>query len=247
MSWVDSDWLAFDTESTGVATDVDRIVTAALLRVPGGSTTPSEDLRWVINPGIEVPAAAAKIHGYDTARVQREGVAPLVALMGLVAALRKSWTPDVPLVIVNAPFDLSLLDAECHRHLGRPLDLSGPVLDPMVCDRALDKYRKGGRTLTHLCAHYGVSLTEAHSSSADALAGLLVMRALIDVHEQQMRRCTLEEMQAHQRRWKKDQAESLESYFRGKKRQEGATAEEVAAVVVDRSWPMRTLVELSSQ
>lgn len=246
MSWVDSEWLTFDTESTGVSTDTDRIVTAALLRVPGGSPVPSEDLRWVINPGVEVPAAAAAIHGYDTARVQREGVVPLVALMGLVAALRKSWTPDVPLVIVNAPFDLSLLDAECHRHLGHPLDLSGPVLDPMVCDRALDKFRKGKRTLTHLCAHYGVALTEAHSSSADALAGLLVMRRLTQVYDP-MRRATLEEMQAHQRRWKKDQAESLESYFRGKKRQEGASAEEVAAVVVDRSWPMRTPAELSSQ
>ena len=52
------------------------------------------------------------------------------------------------------------------------------VLDPRVLDRHLDRYRKGRRTLTDLCAHYGVTLEGAHDAAADALAALEVVRAL---------------------------------------------------------------------
>src|SRR6201999_698587 len=37
-------------------------------------------------------------------------------------------------------------------------------------DRAIDRYRKGKRTLGALCEHYQVRLDGAHSSAGDALA-----------------------------------------------------------------------------
>lgn len=240
MSWIDDDWLSLDTESTGVDTDTDRVVTASLLIVTAGGKSTSLG-EWLVDPQVEIPAEASAIHGVTTERSRAEGAHPAIVMAHLRDLLDSHWGPDVPLTVVNAPFDLSLLDAECRRHLGHPLDVSGPVLDPMVCDRALDKYRKGKRTLTDLCAHYGVELTQAHSSSADALAGALVMRVMARKYEQ-MARCSLEEMQEHQVRWRKLWAENFESYLRMTKRKDGASAEEVAAVVVDRAWPMRTPV-----
>src|SRR5437588_459876 len=52
------------------------------------------------------------------------------------------------------------------------------VLDPRVLDKHADRYRRGHRTLTDLCAHYGVALTAAHDAAADAVASLAVTRAI---------------------------------------------------------------------
>jgi DNA polymerase III subunit epsilon len=143
--------------------------------------------------------------------------------------------------VANAPFDLSLLDAECARHLHRPLRLSGYVLDPMVIDRTLDKYRKGHRTLGHLCSHYGVELTEAHTAKADALAALLVMRALTQVFPEIAHR-HLVELHHYQQVWRRQWADGFEAYERSRMRRGGATEEQVARVVIDRSWPVRDRV-----
>jgi DNA polymerase-3 subunit epsilon len=236
--WIEGDFLGFDTETTGVETDIDRIVTAALVRVPAGATEPSAVSEWVADPGIEVPEEAAKIHGFTTERVRAEGRPAGEVLEDLVTALGREWTPQTPCVIANAPYDLSLLDAECRRHLGRPLHLSGYVLDPMVCDRRLDKYRKGSRKLDALCKHYGVTLDHAHTATADALAAVLVMRALIEVFPEIERR-QIPEMHHFQKAWRQEWAASYQVHVRGQARQRRVPEVEIQQIVIDSSWPMK--------
>lgn len=65
---------------------------------------------------------------------------------------------------MNARYDLSLLDRECRRYAVESIsellgDAPAPVIDPLVIDKHVDKYRKGKRALHALCAHYGVSST----------------------------------------------------------------------------------------
>jgi DNA polymerase-3 subunit epsilon len=84
---------------------------------------------------------------------------------------------------MNARYDLSLLDRECRRHgvpslaerLGRA---PAPVVDPLVLDKHVDRYRRGKRALQALCAHYGVPLDDAHNAGADALAAARVARRM---------------------------------------------------------------------
>ncbi len=85
----------------------------------------------------------------------------------IAEALAEQASAGRPLVVMNAPFDLTLLDRELRRHrassLGRWVERTSlHVLDPRVLDNHLDRYRKGRRTLTDLCAHYGVELADAH-------------------------------------------------------------------------------------
>ena len=54
------------------------------------------------------------------------------------------------------------------------MDALRPVLDPRVLDKHIDPYRRGGRKLTDLCAHYKVALDGAHSADADAIAACRV-------------------------------------------------------------------------
>lgn len=238
--WVTADWLTLDTETTGVDVEKDRIVTVALLRVPHGSVEPTRIWEWVIDPGVDIPEEAAKVHGYTTEAVKRVGHPPECVLGQLMAALGEQWNAATPLVVANAPFDLTLLAHEIHRHLHRPFKPSGYVLDPMVIDRTLDKYRPGTRKLINLCEHYQVPLTDAHSAIADALAALLVMRRLVETFPDLPRR-HLVELHHFQKAWRRDWAAGFQAYERSRLRREGASEDRIQQVVIDQDWPMRPI------
>ncbi|GAA1714791.1 exonuclease domain-containing protein [Isoptericola hypogeus] len=184
--WAGGPLLGFDTETTGLDVATDRIVTAAVvLRVPGRRT----DVRtWLLDPGVEIPAEAAAIHGITTAHARDRGQAPATGLDRIADTLAVHLRRGVPLVAYNATFDLSLLDVELSRHglptlperLGRPVT---PVLDPLVLDRWLDGGREGKRRLGDLCTLYGVEGDgDLHTADVDVLATLDVLAAQLLAH-----------------------------------------------------------------
>ena len=181
--WARGPLVGFDTETTGVDVARSRIVTAAVvLRIPGAST---EVRTWLLDPGVEIPAEAAAIHGITTEHARAHGASPAAALEEIASALTGHLREGIPVVAYNAAFDLSLLDAELTRHglatlperLGRAV---APVLDPLVLDRWQDRYRRGKRRLGDLVQHYGVeAAAELHSADVDVLATLDVLDALV--------------------------------------------------------------------
>lgn len=175
---------SYDCETSGTNTSTDRIVTAALIR-PNGDVT-----RWLSDAdGVEIPKAASDIHKVSTEHARAHGRPAKEVVEEIADALAGELSVGrAALVVMNAPFDLSLLDAECARH-GVPTvaDRIGsvqPVVDPLVLDRAADKYRKGKRNLEALAAYYGVELTGAHQADADAKAALDVALRIAEKHEQ---------------------------------------------------------------
>lgn len=186
MTWTEGPLLGFDTETTGVGVETDRIVTAALVLREGEETSVRT---WLIDPGVEIPAEAAAIHGISTADAREHGRPPGEALEELAAAIVAEMGRGVPLVAYNASFDLSILDAELARHglatlsarLGRAV---GPVIDPLVLDRGLDRYRRGKRRLGNLCEEYGViaGADGLHTADVDVIATLDVLAAIVDRH-----------------------------------------------------------------
>lgn len=182
--WARGPLLGFDTETTGVDVAHDRVVTAALVRRERGVVT--AERTWLLDPGVEIPAEAAAIHGITTAEARAHGGAPAPALDEIAALLARELAAGVPVVAYNAAFDLSLLDAELARHglptlrerLGRAVF---PVVDPLVLDRWCDPDREGKRRLGDLCAHYGVTGEGAlHTARVDVVATLDVLDALLD-------------------------------------------------------------------
>ncbi len=80
-------------------------------------------------------------------------------------------------------YDLTMLETRASELFGAgPLERGwcGPVLDAGVIDRHVDPERKGRRTLTDLCAEYGVEIGQAHDALADATAAIEVLFALAD-------------------------------------------------------------------
>lgn len=181
LPWAARPVVGFDTETTGVDVDTDRIVTAAVVRREGGTTTVRT---WLLDPGVPIPDVATAIHGITTERARAAGRPAAAALDEIAAALVDALAHGEAVVAYNACFDLSLLDVELRRHglptlaarLGRPVRA---VLDPLVLDRHLDAGREGARRLGDLCGHYGVrTRAELHAADVDVLATLGVLDAL---------------------------------------------------------------------
>ena len=235
-SWFEGPLAAFDTETTGVDVENDRVVSAALVVQRGTGSLP-EVRRWLVSPGIPVPQAATEIHGLTGTYLQRHGRWPAPVMDEVARALAEQTARGTPLVVMNAPFDLTLLDRELKRH--RNSSLAGYlslrsmcVLDPRVLDKHLDRYRKGRRTLTHLCAHYGVELTGAHDAAADATAALDVVRAVGRRYASRLETLTPAVLHARQTVWYAAQSRGLQAWF-------ALNGSEEAC---DPAWPLRPAV-----
>ncbi|MEV3992364.1 3'-5' exonuclease [Streptomyces sp. NPDC049837] len=231
--WYEGPLAAFDTETTGVDVEVDRIVSAALVvqDAPGGRIRAT---RWLVNPGVPVPPAATEVHGLTDDHLQRNGRWPSPVMEEIARQLAEQSAAGRPLVVMNAPFDLTLLDRELRRHRASSLsrylqNVPLCVLDPRVLDKHLDRYRKGRRTLTDLCAHYEVALEGAHDAAADATAALEVVRAVGRRFAARLERLSPAELHTLQAVWHAAQARGLQAWF----------ARNGSEEAVDPAWPLR--------
>lgn len=219
-AWWEGPLIGFDLETTGVDPDTTRIVTAAIvLDVPGVGTVFN---RLIADPGIDIPDEAAAVHGITTERARAEGESADVVVGKILSLLD---VPGTPLVAFNAAYDFTVLDREARRYGREPL-VPYPVIDPFVLDKQVDRYRKGKRTLGVMCEHYGVTLEDAHTADADALAGVQLARAIAARVPGGPARA--EDLHAAQIGWRAEQSASLQEYFRRKD----------PTAVVNGTWPV---------
>jgi DNA polymerase-3 subunit epsilon len=227
LPWHRGPLASYDCETNGLNTATDRIVTAALVRQDGTVQEWLSDL-----DGAEIPTAASGIHGVTTAHAHTHGRPAKEVVDEIADAIAAEFDAHAALVVMNAPFDLPLLDAECARY-GVPTvaDRFGcvePVIDPLVLDRRLDRYRKGKRNLETLAVHYGVALDAAHTAVADARAALDVAREIGERYAQVQ--LPAARVHLHQVQWHREWAANFQAHLRRKGE---------AAAVVDGSWPLR--------
>lgn len=245
MSWVDGTWLALDTETTGVDVDADRIVTATVVVRPASGEP--EVTAWLADPGVEIPEEATKVHKITTGHAREFGRPAAEVVAEVADLLAERWNPGVPLLGYNLAYDLGLLDAEMRRHLGRPLTVHGPVVDGMVIDKAVDRYRKGSRTLIAACGHYRVNIGDAHNATEDALAAARVVWRIARAYPAQVGQVSLDALHDQQRAWYADQQQSFAEYLTQKiapgitdQDERTAVLARAEAILADvKGWPVR--------
>lgn len=234
QAWYRRPVVGFDLETTGTDPTTARVVTAALVWCdPDGRAGPgSRD--WLVNPGIPIPAAATAVHGVTTERAAAAGRPEAEAVAEIVDGLDEIFRAATPLVVFNAPYDLTLIDTAARRHGLTPLvERAGwptaAIIDPLVIDRAVDRYRRGKRTLQVAVEHYGVEATDAHRADGDALAACRVAQAIAarfpdiaGADPAQLHRAQID--------WYAHWAADFQKYLRGRGR---------ADAVIDGTWPMR--------
>ncbi len=201
----------FDLETTGVDVASDRIVSAHVgVLGPGGVVRRSR--AWLADPGVEIPEEASAVHGISTAYARQHGRPVREVVSEVVETLRAVFAAGYPVVAYNAPFDFSMLRYEAIRHGIAPIENPSPVIDPLVLDKFVDRYRPGKRTLSIVAEHYAVRLEDAHDASADAVAAGRVALALAERFAPTLPR-TAGELHTQQISWARAQAESLTEYF----------------------------------
>ncbi|RSO40148.1 DNA polymerase III subunit epsilon [Streptomyces sp. WAC 06725] len=229
MSWHLCRMCGFDLETTGPDPETARIVTACVVQC--GAGLPTQSATWLTDvDGHEIPDEAAAIHGVTTEKARAEGVDLREAVEQILGALRQVVLSGVPIVAMNARYDLTLLDREARRYGMTPLvdGLGGlRVIDPFVIDKQVDRYRRGSRKLTALCEHYAVPLDGAHSADADAIAACRVAWRQATRYAQ-LTAMSLDELHTAQIAWAAEQAASLQEYFRRKD----------PAALVEGAWPV---------
>ncbi|HEV7742662.1 MAG TPA: exonuclease domain-containing protein [Pseudolysinimonas sp.] len=231
MTYWDTRLAVFDLETTGVDTDTARIVSACIAVLePDGSL--HAQFNWLADPGVEIPDGAAAVHGISTERAREDGRTAETVVGEITATIRTLIALGIPLVVYNAPYDLSLLDRECRRHRVEPLGYPSPVIDPLVIDKAVDRYRKGKRTLVAAAERYGVNLDDAHDAAADAIAAGRVAQAIARTFPDDVD-IPFDDLHGRQQIWYAQQAASFQQYIREVKGDENYVAES--------SWPLRPL------
>ena len=213
--------LSFDLETTSVNPKEARIVTSALVRIDGRDVDKREMLA---DPGVEIPEAAAKIHGITTEKARAEGQPHDEVLAQTVRSIRQAWDDGLTLIVYNAAYDLSVL-----RALTGDFTVDGPVFDPFVIDRVKDKWRKGKRTLGDVSAHYGVTLENAHEATSDALAAARIAWMQVRQRYPELSQMSTDELMEYQAvEWYKDRL-SFKKYLEG----QGKDASDIST-----AWPM---------
>ncbi|MDR1634950.1 MAG: DNA polymerase III subunit epsilon [Bifidobacteriaceae bacterium] len=224
------DLVGFDTETTGVRTDADRIVTAALVTRAAG--VPEQASTWLIDPGVEIPPQATAVHGITTAQAREQGRPADEALDEIASQLAQALAGGLAVLAFNASYDLRILDAELRRHHLASLEsrLGGtvaPVVDPLVIDRAVDRYRKGKRKLSDLMAVYGVrDSSNLHDALEDVRQSIAVFDA-IEARHAKVAQMDAAELHAWQRQTHRDWAANFNQWLSSR----GSAAD------VDLDWP----------
>jgi DNA polymerase-3 subunit epsilon len=221
---------SYDCETTGRDPLEARLVSAAFV------TSDGRRHDFLVDPGIEIPPDTTAVHGITTAYAREHGSSPAEALEQIAELLAGHLSAGLPLVVFNAPYDLTLLERELERHGLRPLAARvgriAPVIDPLVIDKAVDRFRKGKRNLEAQCAHYGVRIEGAHDAAVDAIAAMEVAKALATRYPE-VGQATPEDLHRQQEAWKQASERDFAAY---RERRGEAHAPEPG-------WPVRVLPE----
>jgi DNA polymerase III subunit epsilon len=222
--WWERPFTVLDTETTSA--DPEQAQVASICRAVIDPKTKSKD---VINAliRVEMPAEASAVNGLTTEQLMAEGKPSADVLDEYCAELAAVLLLGQPVIIANAPYDLTALDRDCRRNSVATLQerLGGrqiaPILDPIVLDKRVEKYRRrvsptqGARCLKTLAQVHGVGWDDelAHTAEYDALQAGRVTWQLMRRYPR-LAEMTLNELHMGQVGWYAEQSESLAQFFR---------------------------------
>jgi DNA polymerase-3 subunit epsilon len=212
--WAKKPIAVFDLETTGLDLRTARIVTAcAVLLNPDGSVI-GNDVEWLANPGVPIPAEASAVHGITDEIAQSRGEDLASVVSGIISTLGSYFEKGIPVVAYNAPYDFTILRQHAEDFGIAWPENPGPILDPLVLDKKLVQFRKGKRRLEIVAGYYDVKLDDAHNATADAIAAGHLAQAMAAKFPLELD-VPLDVLHASQANWSREQDESFAKFMRG--------------------------------
>jgi len=179
--WSYEKLVGFDLETTGLDIKSAIPVSYAFCTFKGRSLEQEEE--HIIDPGIEIPKEASKIHGITTEVASQSDLKLKVAIGHIYHTIIRLAEDQVPLVGMNLTYDLTIVELLSRKLLGKSLSeakWNGPAIDVLVIDRFKDKNRAGSRNLVALCHHYSVLNRRPHQASSDAVSACEILFQMAD-------------------------------------------------------------------
>lgn len=245
MSKLPERMIVWDTETSGVDVENDRILTCYAM-VQNVDGTIEREWHWTIDPGVadgfKVPKAASDVHGMSTEWIAEHGRKDWrTAIEEIVRVLYDAYLLGIPIVAYNQRFDFSILWHEYVRAgrgtggvLGTILE-KGIFYDATIHEKQRNRFVKGKgmRTLKNTCLRYGIEFDDekAHAAEYD-----VIKTAEISWFFLKKDKLTIAELYKLLPKWKEEQDSSLQAFFTkdGRKNDNGED------VVIDRGWPLIT-------
>src|ERR1700737_1816510 len=153
--------IVLDTETTGLdPLRGDRLVEIGCVEIYNRMPT-GQSYHCYINPERDVPAEAFAVHGLSTAFLASK------PLFTEVVEEFLAFIADAPLVIHNASFDISFINAELDRIKRRPISRER-LVDPLLLARR--QHPGVSNRLDDLCSRYSIdnSRRTKHGALLDA-------------------------------------------------------------------------------
>lgn len=214
--WVDEEIIGFDLETTGTDPFTAIPVSYALVKFDKGEVVHSQT--EIINPECPIPVEASAIHGITTERARDEGVSLGGVVRFLTDVIEESGIQGIPIAGMNLAYDFTVLRSRQPAWEIRPFPLPAPVLDLMVIDKRVDKWRSGSRTLTALCGTYGVEFEDAHNAVADVVASVQCLLSLATKYPR-LKTFEISKLHEAQDRWHFEQKSDFSKYLVEKKQE----------------------------
>lgn len=164
-------FVALDTETTGLSTWRDAVVSIAVIEIVHGQPAATPLIDTLVRPGRSIPTRATAIHGITDADVA--AAPPLSALWRHLTSL---WE-DTIVVGHDIGFDMGMLKREARR-AALPWH-PPPTLDTRLLSTALEP-RLARLDLAAVAERFGVPCGVRHTALGDALTAARLFGRLVD-------------------------------------------------------------------
>ena len=198
--WATRPLAVFDLETTGLDHKKARIVTACAVLIDPSGTPLSTHAEWLANPGVPIPPEASAVHGITDEIAAARGRELGEVVAEIVQTLTGYFELGIPVVAYNAPYDFTILHQHADDYGLTWPEGELPIIDPLVIDKKLVKYRKGKRRLENVAEVYGIPLLDAHNATADAIAAGRIAYALAKAFPSQLSH-SLSDLHFLQKKW----------------------------------------------
>jgi DNA polymerase III epsilon subunit family exonuclease len=155
-----TDFVAFDTETTGLNPEGDRIIELAVVKFRNGKFI--EQRSWLLNPGMPINPLATAVHHITDEMVRDQ------ATFADIYPAFSAFIADSVLIAHNAPFDINFINAEVARLPASTKIPQNKTIDTLRLFRAwypgLESYR-----LSAMADHFNIATGTFHRATDDAL------------------------------------------------------------------------------